>query len=120
MEDLNSLVHINARRMLYISETAGVLIILFGSAFMTALLIMAVLYSVEIAQAVALLGGPLAILYFMSLRTASKIENGKEFDEPMIRRLMRHRFATQMLGVLAIFVTAMFGMYKNLIVPSGF
>ena len=120
MEDLNALVHINSRRMLYISETAGVLIILFGSALMTALIIMALFYSVEIAQAVLLLGGPLTLLYFMTLHTASKIQKGGETGETMIRRLMRHRFATQMLGVVAIFVTAMFGMYQNLIVPSGF
>ncbi len=121
MDDLNALVHINARRMLYISETAGILIILFGSTFMTALVIMAVFYNIEIAQAVLLLGGPLTILSFMSLRTASKIEQGREVGEEMIRRLMRHRFWTQLLGVCAIFVTAMYGMYKNLyIAPTSF
>ena len=121
MADLNDLVHINVRRMLYISETAGVLIILFGSALFTALVIMAIWYDVEIAQAVLLLGGPLTILWFMSLRTASKIQAGREVGEDMIRRLMRHRFWTQLLGVVAIFVTAMFGMYKNLyIAPAGF
>ena len=120
MDDLNALVHINARRMLYISETAGVLIILFGSTLFTALVIMAAFYSVEIAQAVLLLGGPLTILYFMTLRTSAKIENGGEYGEEMIRRLMRHRFATQLLGVVSIFFTAMFGMYQNLVLPHGF
>ncbi|MEM9970518.1 MAG: component of SufBCD complex [Pseudomonadota bacterium] len=121
MEDLNDLVHINARRLLYISETAGVLIILFGSTIGTALIIMAVAYGVEIAQAVILMGGPFAIVWFTSLYTASKIERGAEVGEPMIRRLLRQRFFMQLLGVFSIFVTAMFGMYKNLyVVPIAF
>jgi hypothetical protein len=30
------------------------------------------------------------------------------------RRLMRHRIMTQLLGMMSIFVTSMFGMYQNL------
>ena len=37
-----------------------------------------------------------------------------------ILQLVRHRFWTQLIGMVAIFVTAMWGMYKNLYVgPFG-
>ena len=38
----------------------------------------------------------------------------------LFRRLIRHRFWTQVIGMLSIFVTAMYGMYHNLVVVNGF
>ncbi len=121
MTDLNDLVRINVNRILYIAEVAGVWIMLFGSAVMTALVLLAVLYDVEIAQAVVLLTAPLGILALLSVVTSRKIRAAGDTGAALIKRLMRHRFFTQMIGVLAIFVTAMFGMWKNLYVgPIGF
>ena len=79
---------------------------------------MAILYDVEFAQAVLLLVGPLGILGLLSYRTSRIIRSSGVEGTELIRRLMRHRFATQMIGVLAIFVTAMFGMYQNLYVGT--
>ena len=89
---------------------------MFGSAVFTALLLMAVLHDVEFAQAVLLLAVPMALLGWMSVRTSRRIRAEGDAGGALIVRLMRHRFATQMVGVLAIFVTAMFGMYQNLYV----
>ncbi len=116
MTDLNDLVRINVNRILYITDTAGIWIALFGSCAGTALLLMAVVYDIEIAQAILLLGGPLVVLWFMSIHTSRQIRLSEESDSVLIRRLMRHRFITQLVGVVAIFFTAMFGMYKNLYV----
>ncbi len=121
MADLHDLVGINVRRILYIAETAGSWILLFGSATFTALLLLSVFYDVEIAQAVLLLAGPLGVIGALSVWTSRKIRISGDQGEVLIRRLMKHRFFTQMIGVLAIFVTAMFGMYKNFYVgPLGF
>lgn len=121
MADLNDLVRVNVRRILYIAETAGSWILLFGSAVFTALLLLAVLYNLEFAQAVLLLAAPLGVLGALSVWTSRKISADGTQGEALIRRLMQHRFVTQMIGVFAIFITAMFGMYKNLYVgPIGF
>jgi len=37
-----------------------------------------------------------------------------------IARLSKHRVITQFIGMISIFVTAMFGMYQNLAVGPGF
>lgn len=116
MTDLQDLVRINTNRILYIAEVSGAWVALFGSAFLTGLGLMAVIYDVEFAQAVLLLLAPLAVLGWLSLRTSKLIRGSGDHGEDLIRRLMRHRFVTQMVGVLAIFVTAMFGMYQNLYV----
>jgi hypothetical protein len=34
--------------------------------------------------------------------------------------LSKHRVITQFIGMISIFVTAMFGMYQNLAVGAGF
>ena len=114
VSDLEKLTEVNVNRLYYIAEVSGVLMGLFGSAFLTALGIIAFVYDVEFAQAVFLLALPMTILGAMSLRTARKIRmKGAQGDE-LIAMLLRHRFATQFLGVISIFVTAMFGMYQNM------
>lgn len=121
MSDLDDLVRVNVRRTLYIAETAGSWILLFGSAVFTAFLLLAVFYDLEFAQAVILLAAPLGLLGGLSVWTSRKIRAEGDQGEALVRRLMKHRFLTQMIGVIAIFVTAMFGMYKNLYVgPLGF
>ena len=116
MVDLQDMVRISVNRILYIAEVSGTLVLLFGSACVTALGLMAVLYDFEFAQAVLLLLGPLGILALLSLKTSRKIHAEGDAGEILVRRLMRHRFVTQMIGVFSIFVTAMFGMYQNLYV----
>jgi len=118
MDDLEDLVRINVNRILYIAEVSGSWVFLFGSAAVTALGLMAIVYDVEFAQALILLVGPLGFLALLSFRTSRIIrEQGVQGDN-LVRKLLRHRFATQMIGVLSIFVTAMYGMYQNLYVGT--
>ena len=120
MNDLQDLVRVNVNRILYIAEISGNWIALFGSAFLTALGLAAFVYSVEFAQAVFLLVAPLSILGLMTVRTARRIKARGLSGEQLVKCLIRHRFGTQVFGVVAIFFTAMFGMYTNLYVgPFG-
>lgn len=121
MQDLQDLVRVNVNRILYISEVSGTWLFLFGSAFLTGLGLTAFVYNVEFSQAVFLMVAPLTFLGFMTVGTARRIRRDGDEGAALIRRLHRHRFATQLVGIVAIFVTAMFGMYKNLYVgPWGF
>ncbi len=120
MSDLELLVGLNAKRILYISEISGVWMALFGSAFLTALAVVAFYYQVEFATAVFLLVGPMAIVGLLSVRTARIICTDDPTGQDLLRRLTRHRFSTQFVGIISIFVTAMYGMYTNLYVgPTG-
>lgn len=121
MQDLQDLVRVNVNRVLYIAEVSGSWLFLFGSAVLTALGLTAFVYNVEFSQAVFLMVLPLTILAFLTVGTARRIRRDGDTGAALVRRLHRHRFATQMVGVVSIFVTAMFGMYKNLYVgPFGF
>ncbi len=112
--DVETMVAINCRRMLNITRTAAAPLF-FGLAFvLTSLAVLAFWYWVEFAQAVFCLLAPLLPVGWLSLRAALRIEGGEESGEALYRRLMSHRRKVQMVGMLAIFVTAMFGMYRNM------
>jgi hypothetical protein len=121
VEDLQDMVRVNVNRIIYITEVSGSWMMLFGSAIFTAMAIVGFVYDIEFAQAVLLLTLPMAFIAMLSVRTARKIRREGDQGADLIKRLMRHRFVTQLLGVVAIFVTAMYGMFQNLYVgPFGF
>ncbi|WP_348523117.1 component of SufBCD complex [Cypionkella aquatica] len=113
-DDLEVLVRINTGRMLDIARTAGVWLVAFLCFILSALLMLAIWYEIEFAQALLFLLVPMCILSLMSLRTARMIEAGENAGTALHRRLVRHRISTQALGMVSIFVTSMFGMYVNL------
>ncbi len=118
--DLRDLVRINIDRLLHISGMSGVWLF-GGTAFMlTVLLILGFWYWVEFAQAVVLIALPLTIIGAMRLATARRIATQPHDGELLYKRLARLRFWTQVVGMISIFVTAMFGMYQNLAVVPGF
>lgn len=112
--DLELVVRVQAGRLTHIADTAGTLLVAGVFFLLTTLTILAVVYGIEFAQAVLLLMVPMAILGLMSLRTARRIEAEDLKGEALYKRLSRHRIMTQLLGMISIFVTSMFGMYQNI------
>ena len=120
MQDLQDNVRVCVNRILLITDVSGIWITLLVSAVGTALALFAFVYRIEFAQAVFLLVFPMAILGLLSVRTARIIRHDALEGAELIKRLLRHRFATQGIGVVSIFVTAMYGMWINLWVgPFG-
>jgi len=112
--DVETLVAINIRRILGISRTAAVPMFAVISFLLTTLTVLAVWYRSEFAQAVLFLFAPMILVGWLSLRTAVRIEAGEGSGAPMYRRLMLHRRLVQVVGMISIFFTSMFGMYQNL------
>ena len=115
-EDMEALVRINCNRLLYIGRVSGLWILAIACAFLTGLGLLGFWYWVEFAQAVFLLAFPLCIIGFLSIKTAQRIhQNASDLDtELLFKRLRRHRFWTQVIGMISIFVTSIWGMYQNL------
>ena len=114
MTDLEDIARINAARMLFIARTSGLWLLGFLFFLLTVLAVMGFFYKIEFAQAVFLLAMPLSLVGVQSILTARRIENGEGKGEALERRLHRHRLITQLIGMVAIFVTAMWGMYQNI------
>ncbi len=113
-EDLEHLVRINCNRLLYIAGVSGLWLLGFVSATLTSLAILAFYYWVEFAQAVFLLAFPMTLVGLMSLSSARFIRERDLTGEALRKRLMRHRILTQVIGMFAIFITALWGMYQNI------
>ena len=118
--DLEDMVRINVNRILMIAQVSGLWILGFTCFFMTMLVMLATFYRFEFAQAVLLLAFPLTIVAVLSVSTAQQIHEESATDALLIKRLTRHRVYTQIIGMVSIFVTAMWGMYQNLYIgPFG-
>ncbi|MGQ0564780.1 MAG: component of SufBCD complex [Gemmobacter sp.] len=112
--DLETMVEINVRRLMHIQATAGLWLVGFGAFGVTALALMGFLYDLEFAQAVLLIAAPMTLVFALTLATARRIAAGRVDRADLVRVLTRHRFAVQGIGVVAIMITTMWGMWQNL------
>lgn len=116
--DLEDLVRINVNRLLFIGRISGLWILGFACAILTGLGLLGFFYRVEFAQALFLLAFPLSLVGALNLATAARIEAGQLRGEELRRRMRLHRLFTQIIGVIAIFVTAIWGMYQNMTIGA--
>lgn len=113
-EDLEDLVRINVNRMLYVVQMAGLWILAIACFLLSSLATLGFGLNVEFAQAVFLLLFPMAAVGLVNLATARSIRMNEPQGDALYRRLATCRFAIQIIGMISIFVTAMWGMYQNL------
>ncbi len=113
--DLEDLVRINCNRLIHIGEISGLWIIGIACAFLSGLALLGFLYWVEFAQATFLILFPLTIVSLLSFQAARSITDQKLVGEALRRRMRLQRTITQGIGLVSIFVTAMFGMYQNML-----
>jgi hypothetical protein len=109
--DLEMLVVINCNRMLFLVDQAGLWLAGLSAFYLSALAMLAFWYEVEFAQAVLLILGPLTLSFAMSVRTARRLRAEAPTGEVLWRRLHMHRLATQVLGMISIFLTAFWGLW---------
>lgn len=118
--DMHDLVRININRILTIGRVAGLWIVALGSTALTVIGLLGFVYRVEFAQALFLLAFPLSVVGLMSVRAAAGIEASGATGSDLYHRLRKHRFLTQLVGMISILVTAIWGMYQNIVIgPFG-
>ena len=114
VQDLEDMVRINTNRILYIVGETGLLLTGFVWFILTTLFMLGFLYGREFSQALFLLGLPMSIVWLLSVRAARTIQEKGLHGQDLYKRLYRHRLATQVIGMISIFVTAMWGMLQIL------
>jgi hypothetical protein len=112
--DLEDMARINVNRILGVVHQSPLVITGLATFWLTALAMMAFWYDVEFAQAVFLLVFPMVFVGWAALRTCLRIEAGENRGEALHWRLVVLRRWTQVIGMVAIFVTAMYGSWQNL------
>lgn len=119
--DMEDLVRINVARILDIARMSGLWLAGLTCFMLTALGLLGFVYGVEFAQAVFLLLLPMTLVGLLSLNTARLIHDTGASGEVLYKRLFRHRIFVQFIGMISIFITAMWGMYTNLALgPFGY
>ena len=56
------------------------------------------------------------IIGLLSVRTARALRDQDHSMEDVFRRMSKHRLSVQVIGMVSIFFTALWGMYQNLVV----
>lgn len=118
MTDLNALAAIQARRRLGIVRSSGAWLVGFWMAILTSLALLGFYHGFELSQALFLLLGPMTLAAALSLQLAQKVETGTLVDESLVRAIFWYRVVIQSIGLLAILVTTMWGMWQNLSVRA--
>lgn len=116
--DLQDLVRINANRILLVTGVSGVWVLGLASFCLTVLAVLGFYYWIEFCQAVFLLALPLSLVGGLRILVAQRIRRESLAGESLRKRLMLHRLHTQIVGMLAIFVTGMWGMWQNLAIGA--
>ncbi|MDM7930997.1 component of SufBCD complex [Tabrizicola sp.] len=111
--DVEDLVRINSGRLLTMVDRGAPVIVGLACFWLSALAVLGFYYKIEFAQAVFMLLGPMSVVVWLSVRTCRRIAAGENLGEPLYRRLLVHRRWTQSIGMVAVFVTAMYGMWTN-------
>lgn len=113
-QDLQDAVRIQINRLLYITDITGVFLISFMFFLVTTLLLLGFAYGVEFAQALVLMVLPMNVVGLINLSAARAVQAIPHDDRALRSRLTRTRFYIQLVGIVSIFVTAIWGMYQNL------
>jgi len=116
--DLETMVRINTGRILLIASESGLLLAAFGSFVLTSLALLGFYYGNEFSQALFLLGFPMTLVGLSSIATARRIRREELAGEALFNRMRRHRVLTQAIGMISIFVTAMWGMLQNMTIGA--
>lgn len=112
--DLLDIVRINTNRLIYIADVSGVVIFSFCCFIFAGLVTLGFFYHVEFAQAVFLLLFPMSLVAMMNVKVARRLRQQELTVERVSKILTRSRVYTQIIGMIAILVTSLWGMYQNL------
>lgn len=120
MDDLEALFRTHVRRFVMIEDFAGTPIVAVSAFALTVLAVAGFYYEVEFAQGVFMIGFPLTIVGAICQRACRRYIQDPPDRAHLAAELLRLRIVIQIVAVIAIFVTAFYGMYYNLAVLSSF
>jgi hypothetical protein len=112
--DLLDIVRIQTNRMLNIVDMSGTLLLAIVCFVSTGLGTLGFFYGVEFAQAVFLLMFPMTFVTLVNIFHARRLRRQELTLERVAKTLSRCRLYTQIIGMISVLVTALWGMYQNI------
>ncbi len=117
--DLAELVRINLDRTFHLLQQSGPWLTGFGALVLTLLAVTGFVYDVEFAQAVFLIAFPMTVVGALNIRTGARIRHEAARGARLQRLLARHRSLTQLIGIVSIFVTTVYGLGKTVLISGS-
>ena len=111
LADLEALVDINVRRIVSMNEIFAPAFVALIAFALSALCVMSFVYRFELAQGLLALAAPLTVVVMVNMRLAHQLYAVPLTGRALVRKLFAVRLWTQIVGMLALFFTAFYGMY---------
>jgi hypothetical protein len=118
MADLQAMVAVQIRRRATILHSGGAFIALVWATILSMLTVLGFVYLIELAQALALLMLPATVVVGLRLRLMQRLSGAGPDPEGLLKALSWHRTGVQAVGLMAILITTLWGMWFNLNVRS--
>lgn len=119
-QDLDTLVDINARRLISLNEMGGVVLVAVLAFLLSGLAVMAIYYKLELAQGILFLVGPLTVVGMINMWASKQLIENPLSGNVLAKRLMHLRLLIQFVAMTSIFFSVVYGMYFNLTKPFGY
>lgn len=117
MIDLETMALLQAQRRQNLLRQSGPFSAAIWTGLLTTSVVLGFVYWLELGQALSLLLIPLALGHLSGLPLIRRIAQGTLGGESLLRAIRWHRFWMMMLGLFAIMVTTLWGMFYNVVVP---
>jgi hypothetical protein len=111
LADLEALVDINVRRIVAFDKSLGPWLTGLVAFFLAVLGMTGFYYNLELAQGLFILAAPLTLVVVINLRLAYQLYQAPLHHSELVRKLFAVRLWTQVIAMVTLFFTAMYGMY---------
>ena len=111
LADLENLVEINVRRIVKTNAIVGASIVALIAFGLSALGMMGFYYQLELAQGLFALSAPLTLIVLVNMRLAHQLHRAPLNGRDLVKKLFIVRLWTQIIAMVSLFFTAMYGMY---------
>ena len=111
-EQAENLAYINAQRIVYYFDKAGVYLIAFICFFIAGIGTAGYYFSVEFFQAMFVLLVPLMLPNVFAVRLAFVLKNQQPTGKDLLKLLFRRRLWNQVIGLFAIILACSAGIYR--------
>ena len=112
--DLEAITDVNVRRFTGLTDMAGPYLLGFVDFVLTTIGMVGFYYGLELGQGLFILAAPLTVILFLNVTVAHDLRRNPLRGPDLVHRLFRLRIWSQAIGMIAIFFTAMYGMWFNL------
>jgi hypothetical protein len=120
MHDLETLVAVNARRLQMFTQSDRLASVGFAAFILTSIAVSAFVYELEVAKGMFFLVVPISVALGVNIYATLRLQDDPPEGAGLIKYLIRVRLCIQVIAMLAIFISVIYGMFFNLSQPLGY